>query len=267
MESVVHHKDIPYLPQAELRQTLDLYESINHLHNSPLLVYIHGGAWVDRDKKDYLNIGRYYSSVGFSVAVINYRLSPKKKNSFQHPQHTLDCAAAIHWLKKNSKSYHYSPSKIFLFGHSAGAHMSSLLILDPSYLGHYSETIEDSIKGIIGIEGIYDLIQLDKDWPNYKDYFIEFAFGNDKNQWKQASPQNLFNDQAKKVKVMIIHSPEDELVNSIQSERFVEHLHNNGIQVEYVSNNIKGKHFNVVEFIGSEIDCVSNHIIQFVNEK
>lgn len=36
---------------------------------------IHGGLWMDRDKRDYSNIGTLFAKNGYAVAVINYRLS------------------------------------------------------------------------------------------------------------------------------------------------------------------------------------------------
>jgi acetyl esterase/lipase len=112
-------RDIPFTAEPHPQTQLDLYLPKTPDQPPPLIVYIHGGAWVDRDKKgtsqflfssicsslnsectDYEHLGRLWASQGVAVAVINYRLSPKEKNaSPQHPIHTFTSTCTFFFLE------------------------------------------------------------------------------------------------------------------------------------------------------------------------
>jgi hypothetical protein len=174
--------------------------------------------------------------------------------------------------------------------------MGALLALDPQYLSHIGLQISPSvIRGVVGIQGktslflfysehswrvivllffplcssgIYDLIQLDADFPDYKNYFTEFAFGDSKENWRKASPQFVVPTAASKgISFLLLHSTEDELVNPIQTERFAKHLQENLPQVRsIVGGNLKGTHWKTIENVGTESDTFSQHILEFVKK-
>jgi acetyl esterase/lipase len=66
-----------------------------------VLVWVHGGAWVDRSKEEFAGLGRGLvraSGGSLSVAVLNYRLSPRTRPpALVFPAHTLDVAQALQW--------------------------------------------------------------------------------------------------------------------------------------------------------------------------
>jgi acetyl esterase/lipase len=51
-----------------------------------------------------------------------------------HPAQVEDVAAAFAWVVRNISQYGGDPSRIYLSGHSAGAHLAALLALDEKYL-------------------------------------------------------------------------------------------------------------------------------------
>lgn len=74
----------------------------------------------------------------------------------RHPQHAQDVAAAISWALANAGDYGGDSSRVFLAGHSAGAHLVTLLTLDRSYLrdcGVADAQFDASIQGVIGVSG------------------------------------------------------------------------------------------------------------------
>ena len=113
--------------------TLDLYlpghGAAQPGERPPLFVYIHGGAWVSGDRRQYVRLGAGLLAQGVAVAVINYRLSDVGKDP--HPAHVQDAAAAVAFLRKEAARYGYDPERIFVGGHSAGAHISALLAFAP----------------------------------------------------------------------------------------------------------------------------------------
>jgi len=101
------------------RQTLDLFYSETRV--LPLVVFIHGGAWESGDKAEDLAYGLTY--YGFAVASINYRLS----RDAIFPAQLEDCKLAVRWLRFNAGRYHLDPTRVAVYGASAGAHLASLM--------------------------------------------------------------------------------------------------------------------------------------------
>lgn len=132
-----------------LRHTLDLYLPQTEVP-FPLIVYVHGGAWVGGSKDSYANIGRALAAEGLGVVIINYRLSP----GVTHPAHVEDLARAFAWVLDNIETYGGDPARIVLTGHSAGGHMVSLLILDPAYLEAVGYAPED-VAGVVAFSGVF----------------------------------------------------------------------------------------------------------------
>jgi acetyl esterase/lipase len=123
--------------------------------NFPVLLFVHGGAWVFGDKNQfglYHNFGTYWARRGIGVVVANYRLSPGVK----HPAHVQDVAKAFVWTKKNSSNYGGDARELFISGQSAGGHLVSLLATDESYLQALGAKTSD-IRGVLSLSGVYTL--------------------------------------------------------------------------------------------------------------
>jgi kynurenine formamidase len=260
--TVKSHRNLVYVSDKEVgRRKLDLYIP-KGADSPPLFLYIHGGAWITGDKSLYSKLGRGLAARGIATAIINYRLS-SRANKIRHPSATLDGAAAVYWLQQNAKKYGYDSSCFVVGGHSAGAHMTGLLLLDPGYLGSF-EVKPSSIAGAIGLEGIYDIPRLVKRWPDYRNDFLEVAFGPDKG-WGRASPQSHVKQRKDKCPWLIIHSPKDELVDIPQSESFVKALKDKGATVKFFAE-LSSSHFGTVKNIGGRKDKVTELIVDFIHK-
>jgi len=116
-------RDIEYVPGGHERQKLDLYipKAADPNGRRPLLVWVHGGAWLGGSKQFCPALR--FAHQGYAVASLNYRLS-------QHatfPAQIEDCKAAIRWLRANAGLYGYDPNRIGVWGASAGGHLVALL--------------------------------------------------------------------------------------------------------------------------------------------
>jgi acetyl esterase/lipase len=116
-------RDLEYVPGGHERQRLDLYlpKVADPNGRRPLLVWVHGGAWLGGGKNPCPAVR--FVKEGYAVASINYRLS-------QHalfPAQIQDCKAAIRWLRANAGAYGYDPNRIGVWGASAGGHLVALL--------------------------------------------------------------------------------------------------------------------------------------------
>jgi acetyl esterase/lipase len=71
----------------------------------------------------------------------------------QHPCHVEDCVAALTWFKQNAARYRGRVDSIHVMGHSAGAHLASLMLVHPDYSSIYSNCC---IQSVCLISGVYD---------------------------------------------------------------------------------------------------------------
>ncbi|PLW34835.1 hypothetical protein PCANC_18727 [Puccinia coronata f. sp. avenae] len=198
-----------------------------------LIIYVHGGAWRSGDKANAHSIGLIRNlSDHFPTAAIcsvNYRLSIGKVNptsDVKHPSHNMDVARAInHAISlpelKNTQN-------VFLIGHSVGAFMCLSLagILEPSCpeAPHLSSSTCEKIRGLVLIDGIYDLVKLLEQYPEYKE-FVVAAFGEETcdrlQDLQQASPLSWTPkvvDPKTLPRILILHSRQDSLLTILQSE-------------------------------------------------
>ena len=153
-QEVVVVNDIAYYEGADAdakKHKLDIYTP-KGLKDFPVVFFIHGGTWSSGDRKMYGNMGQMFASQGIGVVVISYRLSP----AVTHPAHIEDVARAFAWTHANIAKYGGRADRIFVAGHSAGGHLTSLLAANPEYLKKHNLSSKN-IRGIIPISGVYDI--------------------------------------------------------------------------------------------------------------
>ena len=149
---------IAYAADQNPRHLLDIYqptESKAAASLRPVVVFFYGGAWQEGSRSDYLFVAEALTQRGYVVVVPDYRVYPEVK----YPDFLLDGAAAVAWAVAHAKQYGGDPSRLFLMGHSAGAHIATMLALDRSYLDAQKMPV-GALKGLIGLAGAYDFLPL-----------------------------------------------------------------------------------------------------------
>ncbi|XP_059170082.1 uncharacterized protein LOC131951731 isoform X2 [Physella acuta] len=95
--------------------------------NLPVVIFVYGGAWSSGDKSSYGLLCSNIVSHTQSIAVCpNYSTYPKGYVD-DMIQDIVDC---ISWVIDNIQDYGGDKNKIILLGHSAGAHLSMMAILE-----------------------------------------------------------------------------------------------------------------------------------------
>jgi acetyl esterase/lipase len=89
----------------------------------PLVVCIHGGAWMAGNRAAHLGTIKMLAENGYAAATVQYRLAPK----YQFPAQVEDVKCAVRFLRANAKKYNLDPMKVAALGDSAGGHLSLLL--------------------------------------------------------------------------------------------------------------------------------------------
>jgi acetyl esterase/lipase len=112
--------DIPYGTNAS--QKLDLGLPANRNAATPLIIVIHGGGWATGDKNELTWLLNGMKQRGFAVANINYRLTLNTPDNYKMQLDDVD--SAVQFTLRKSSTYTFNGQKLYIAGHSAGAHLS-----------------------------------------------------------------------------------------------------------------------------------------------
>ena len=102
-------------------QKLDIYWPAEGNGPFPVVVSIHGGAFMGGDKRD-IQLTPMFAVLerGYALVGVNYRMSAEAK----FPALVHDIKAAIRWIRANAERYLFDPHKIAVWGGSAGGYLS-----------------------------------------------------------------------------------------------------------------------------------------------
>ena len=138
---------------------LDLYRPKDTEGKLPVLLNIHGGAWVYGDKKVYAPYCMYLATQGFAVVNASYRLAPK--HTFPAPLE--DVGAMVEWVVDHAEEYGLDVSNLFFVGDSAGAHLATAYTavqLNEAYANSFPGIKVDALfvpKGLLLNCGVFDM--------------------------------------------------------------------------------------------------------------
>jgi acetyl esterase/lipase len=83
---------------------------------------------------------------------IDYRLGPEHR----YPEPAHDCVAALAWVRENIAGYGGDPARLFVGGHSAGAHLYALAALREDLLSA-GGVPPDAIRACLPVSGQMDM--------------------------------------------------------------------------------------------------------------
>jgi acetyl esterase/lipase len=146
-------RDFPYARGA--RHRLDICRP-KSASAAPIVVFFYGGGWRSGRKEIYRFAARALARRGYVAVLPDYRVYPEVK----YPDFVDDGARAVRWVKDNAARFGGDPGKIFLMGHSAGAHIAAMLSVDGRWLQKVGMLPSSDIAGLIGIAGPYDFLPL-----------------------------------------------------------------------------------------------------------
>jgi len=200
-------RHVPY--GQEPRQKLDVYLPRKTRVKSTI-VFLYGGGWVSGARWYYRLFGRAMAARGHVVVIPDYRLFPQVR----FPTFNEDAALAVKWTSENLLRLGGHPSRLFLMGHSAGAHISVTLALDGSYLAKHDLSPAD-IAGVVGLAGPYTLDPLK--WKGVKDIFASSSGRPD-----AARPIKLV--RAGAPSMLLLHGERDRVAGAHASTRLADAL-------------------------------------------
>jgi para-nitrobenzyl esterase len=121
----------------------------------PVMVWLYGGSYVSGSASDPRCDGESFARKGVVLVTVNYRIGllgfmahPELTKESEHGSSgnygLLDTLGALGWIQRNIAAFGGDPTRVTLFGVSAGAASISLLLTSPLARGLFRQTIQQS---------------------------------------------------------------------------------------------------------------------------
>ncbi len=149
--------------------------------STPIIVMVHGGGWQIGDKATdniVKNKVAFWVPRGYMFISINY---PMLESGYKPKEQADAVAQALMYIQKNATSWGGDPTQMVVMGHSAGAHLVSLVDatqMSYSNLAPWNGTV-------LLDSAAYDVVQ--KMTEDHEELFDQ-AFGDDPTYWQVTSP-------------------------------------------------------------------------------
>jgi acetyl esterase/lipase len=157
LEDVAIERDVVYSQVEGRPLTLDVYLARAAPRPQPVLLFAHGGGWVEGDKDAAVperiaelapGVPRVPSMLpylrrGVAVVSIEYRLAGEAPA----PAAVEDCRRALAWVREHGAAHGLDATRIVPIGPSAGGHLALMLALGA----------EDATAGIVGAVDLYGI--------------------------------------------------------------------------------------------------------------
>jgi acetyl esterase/lipase len=161
-------RNLAYVDDGNRRHRLDIYRprpprgtaGDDRLTRAPVLLQIHGGAWMIGSKAQQgLPLMYPLAKNGWVCVAINYSLSPRAT----WPDHLVDCKRALAWVKEHIAEYGGDPDRVVVTGGSAGGHLSAMIGLtanDARFQPGF-ETADTSVRAFVPMYAVFDFTDRD----------------------------------------------------------------------------------------------------------
>lgn len=151
-------------------EKVDIYKT--HKPNAPIFIFIHGGAWHRGTAR-----GNAFAAELFVKAGVHF-VAPDFTNVMEAPDSLRSMVdqvrRAVAWIHKNAASFGGDSQRVFLCGHSSGAHLAGCALTTdwPAY-----GVPMNIIKGGLCCSGMYELYPVSlsarRDYVKFDDAMIE----------------------------------------------------------------------------------------------
>jgi acetyl esterase/lipase len=226
--AVAQAQTLAYMPErGAASPALDIY-SFAGAQRAPVMVYVHGGAWVTGDKSRVHEKGRFFSEAGFVFVSVNYTLLPE--GTVEGQLQEMD--AALGFIANNIANAGGDPNNIHPMGHSTGAYIVSMTAVRP--LQNAASLLQSgALRSVIANDTrAYNLPRIAQ--INGGSLTPAFArpFGSNPASWAAYSPQNHVNSGNLPAFLVAYSGQGDNAVRASFALEFAEVLRQAGAEVQ-----------------------------------
>ncbi len=126
--------------QDTLQQIMDVFLPVNrNIVNTPVVILIHGGSWIQGDKIDFNGSGidTFFTANGCALINMNYRLDQK----YKYPAPVDDIGFVMDYIKQKAAEWQINPDRVCLLGKSSGSQLALMYA--------YSRNQDGRVKAVI----------------------------------------------------------------------------------------------------------------------
>jgi arylformamidase len=145
-DRLAHVADVSYGPGRD--EVLDIFQA--RQARAPVCVFVHGGAWRNFTKDDHASIAAPLVAAGITAVILNFSKVP----AVRLPEVVAQVQRGLAWTYRNAESFGGDRRRLFLVGHSSGAHLAAAALTVPTSNG---DVLDSVVRGAILISGAYDL--------------------------------------------------------------------------------------------------------------
>ena len=132
-------------------EALDLYPAKKP--NAPIFVFIHGGAWLRGEAKDYGFPAELFVSVDVNYIALDFIAVGAANGDISVMADQV--RRAIAWTYKNASSFGGDANRLYIGGHSSGGHLCGVALVTDWEKDFGLPA--DMVKGGLCMSGMYDL--------------------------------------------------------------------------------------------------------------
>jgi arylformamidase len=144
-----------------VHETLDVF--LPERPRGPVHLFFHGGYWHSLSSKEFAFAAPVYLDAGAIWIAIDYALCPVVTMT----ELVRQCRAATAFAWSQARAWGGDPGRLFVAGHSAGGHITALLLA--TEWRHFTVGLpRDLVKGGVAISGLYDLEPIRLSYVNHK---------------------------------------------------------------------------------------------------
>ncbi len=273
---------------------LDLYLPEPAPRPLPLLLYIHGGGWIEGSKAGCP--GEPLARHGYAVACVDYRLARATPEgcALTFPAQIQDVKAAVRWLRRHADRYGLDPNRFAAIGDSSGGHLAALLGTSagvPELAGPEGTDGSEAVQAVVDWYGPVDVTQgpvvFEDDACTTPWDTLVGTYGGEETPYfywtlawstflggsladpevleraRMASPLTYVD--AGDPPFLILHGEADDMVPIEQSERLAEALRRAGVEVTFIRLPNAGHHFGspeevLPEFLEPTLAFLDRHL-------
>ncbi len=215
----------------DARQKLDFFPAAGK--GAPLFVFIHGGYWQSLDNKPFSFMATPLVEAGIAFAAMTYDLCP----TISMTRLVEQVREGMVWLYRHAGELGFDAQRIFVGGHSAGGHLTAMLLLtDWARYG----VPADIVKGGLSISGLYELEPV-------RLAYVNEALKLDPSSARALSPVHHLPRNGKSVPPLLLAVGAAELPEFVRQQRdFAAECRRHGLRVAEIE--LPGhNHFSVLE--------------------